>query len=86
MAEKIQTNAGILLIGPLETNFSDFFIGIQIFSFKRMHLRMFAKWCPFCLDPNVLRGSSKLYQMCLKMGFAESVVVLGPCSKTFYTF
>ena len=28
------TNAGILLIGPLETNFSEIIIGIQQFSFK----------------------------------------------------
>ena len=31
----IWTNAGILLIRPLETNFSEIFIGIQTFSFKK---------------------------------------------------
>ena len=35
----IWTNAGILLIGPLETNFSEILIGIQTFSFKKMHLK-----------------------------------------------
>ena len=34
----IWTSAGILLIGPLGTNFSEILIGIQIFSFKEMHL------------------------------------------------
>ena len=51
----IWTNAGILLIGPLGTNFSDIFTGIQTFSFKKMHLKMSSgKWRPFCLSPNVL--------------------------------
>ena len=36
----IWTNAGILLIGPLETNFIEISIGIQTFSFKKMHLKL----------------------------------------------
>ena len=48
-------NAGILLIGPLGTNFSEILIGIQTSSFKKMHLKMSsAKWRPFCLGLNVL--------------------------------
>ena len=44
----IWTIAGILLIGPLETNFSEILIGIQTFSFKKIHLKMSsAKWRPF---------------------------------------
>ena len=51
----IWTNAGILLIGPLGTNFIEILIGIQSFSFKKMHLKMSsAKWRPFCLGLNVL--------------------------------
>ena len=51
----IWTNAGILLIEPLGTNFSEILIGIQIFSFKKMRLKMSsAKWRPFCLGLNVL--------------------------------
>ena len=51
----IWTNAGILLIGPLGTNFSENLIGIQTFSFKKMHSKMLsAKWRPFCLGLNVL--------------------------------
>ena len=34
----IWTNAGILLIGTLGTNFSETLIGIQTFSFTKMHL------------------------------------------------
>ena len=49
------TNAGILLIGPLGTNFSEFPIEIHTFSFKKMHLELSSgKWRPFCLGLNVL--------------------------------
>ena len=51
----IWTNAGILLIGPLGTNFSEILIGIQTFSFKKMHSKMSSgKWRPFCHGLNVL--------------------------------
>ena len=51
----IWTNAGILLLGPLGTNFSEFLIVIHTFSFNKMHLKMSsAKWRPFCLGLNVL--------------------------------
>ena len=44
----IWTIAEILLIGPLGTNFSEILIGIQTFSFKKMHFKMSsAKWRPF---------------------------------------
>ena len=56
----IWTNAGILLIAPLGTNFSEILNGIQTFSFKKMHLKMSsAKWRPFCLGLNVLKHSHK---------------------------
>ena len=51
----IWTNAGISLIGPFRTNFSEILIRIQTFSFKKMHLKMSsAKWRPFCLGLNEL--------------------------------
>ena len=54
----IWTNAGILLIGPLETNFSEILIGIQTFPFTKMHLKMAsAKWRPFCLGLNMFKLS-----------------------------
>ena len=50
------TNAGLLLIGPLGTNFSEVLIGIQTFSFKKMHLKTSSvKWRQFCLGLNVLK-------------------------------
>ena len=52
----IWTNAGISLIGPLGTNFSEILIEIHIFSFKKMHLNMSSgKWWPFCLGLNELK-------------------------------
>ena len=53
----IWTNAGILLIGPLGTKFNEILIEIQIFSFKKMHLKMSSgKWRSFCLGLNVLKS------------------------------
>ena len=64
----IWTNAGILLIGPLGTNFIEILIRIQTFSFKKMHLRMLsAKWRPFGLSLNVLTHWALI-----------DVVVIGP--------
>ena len=51
----IWTNAGILLIGPLATNFSEILIEILTFSLEKMRSNVSsAKWRPFCLGLNVL--------------------------------
>ena len=51
----IWTNAGILLIGPLGTNFNETSIEIHTFSFKKIHLKLSSgKWRPFCRGLNVL--------------------------------
>ena len=51
----IWTNAGILSIGPLETNFSEILIKIIIVSFKKMRLKVLsAIRQPFCFGLNVL--------------------------------
>ena len=51
----IWTNAGILLIRPLGTNFSEFLVEILIVSFKKMRLKVSsAKWRLFRLGLNVL--------------------------------
>ena len=56
----IWTNAGIFLIGPLGTNFSEILIRIQTFSFRKMHLKISsAKWRPFCLGLNELIQRAK---------------------------
>ena len=41
----IWTNAGILLIGPLGTNFSEILIEIQTFSLKQIRLKMSSAKC-----------------------------------------
>ena len=53
----IWTNAGILLIAPLRTNFSKILIKIfYMFSFNKMHLKTSSeKWQPFCPGLNELR-------------------------------
>ena len=51
----IRTNAGILLIRPLGTNFIDILIENLLFSFKKMRLMVSsAKRRPFCVGLNVL--------------------------------
>ena len=65
----IWTNDGIFLIGPLGTNFSEISIGIQTFSFKKMHLKMSsATWRLFGL------GLNELLCCCVERGY------LGPVS------
>ena len=55
----IWTNAGILLIGPLGTNFSEISSEIHTFSFKKKRLnKSSAKWRPFYLGLNVLTDIS----------------------------
>ena len=51
----IWTNAGILLIPTLGTNFNEFVSEIHKFSLKKMHLKILStKWWPFCLGLNLL--------------------------------
>ena len=51
----IWTNAGILLIGPLGTNFNETSIEIHAFSLKKIHLKLSSgKLRPFCIGLNVL--------------------------------
>ena len=53
----IWTNAGILLIWPFQTNFSEISIDIQTFSFKKIYFKMSSgKWRPFCPGINVLNA------------------------------
>ena len=56
----IWTNAGILLIGTLGTNFNEISFEIHIFPFKNFHLKMSSgKWRLFCLGLNVLTWKVK---------------------------
>ena len=57
----IWTNAGILLIGPLGTNFNENSIDIRTFSFKKMHLKMSSEtWRPFSPGPKVLKANGSI--------------------------
>ena len=52
----IWTNDGIVLIGPLRTNFNENLMEILIFSFRKMRLKVSsAKWRPFCNGLNVFK-------------------------------
>ena len=64
----IWTNAGILLIGPLGTNFSEILIKILTFSLKKMRLKVSsAKRRPFCLGLNVLTNCGTLAFHCTSL-------------------
>ena len=53
----IWTIAGISLILPLRTNFSEILIKILASIFTKMHLKVSSgKWQPFCLGLIVLKG------------------------------
>ena len=62
----IWNNAGLLLIGPLRTNFSENLIEILTFSFTKMRLKVSsAKWRPFCLGLNVLTHWGRVTYTCV---------------------
>ena len=51
----IWTNVGILLIGPLGTNFNEIIIEIHTFSLQKIYFKMSSgKWQPFCFSHKVL--------------------------------
>ena len=59
----IWNNAEILLIRPLGINFSEILIKNYTFSFNKMYLKMSSgQWRPICLDHNVLKNSTLLYE------------------------
>ena len=58
----IWTNAGILSIWTLGTNFSEILGEIHSFSFLKIHRKMSsAKWCLFCLSLKELNGHKGLH-------------------------
>ena len=58
----IWNNAGILLIGPLGTNFGEILIEIQKFSLNKIRLKISSAKCrPFCLGLNVLTAVAGTY-------------------------
>ena len=70
----VWTNAGILLIGPLVTNFSEILIKIHTFLFKKMHFKMSSgKLRPFCLGLDVLTTTKRrISKLCLQFIMTSS--------------
>ena len=82
----IWTNAGILFIGPLGTNFSEILIEILTFSFKKMCLKVSSvKWRPFCLGLNVLKRIVRVVQTWVTSGLLvlSSVRLLNTFKQNF---
>ena len=72
----IWTNAGILSIGPLWTNFSEIRIEIHNFSFMRMHLKISSvKWRPFCPGEDELIPTWRCPSLALPIKIAYSLGV-----------
>ena len=69
----IWNNVGLLLIGPLGTNFNEILIKIYTFSFRKIHLKMSSgKWRPFCLGLNVLRDKDHMERVSLMLFLGHS--------------
>ena len=80
----IWTNAGILLIEPLGTNFNEILIEIHTFSLKKMHLKISSgKWRPFYLALSVLtlveHKSSCLNGVFVPLFMWVIIIVNGTC-------
>ena len=73
----IWTNAGILLIGPIGTNFNEIFFEIQKFSYKKMNLEMSsATWWPFCLGLHVLNWFSRNIPVSALEGLITYIIII----------
>ena len=84
----IWTNAVILLIGHLGTNFSEILIEILTFSFKKMRFKVSsAKRQPFCLGLNVLKmpHRSSIWDMDVfsKLSLNYSIYLMMPCNAVY---
>ena len=87
----IWTNAVILLIGPLGTNFSEISIEIQTFSLKQICLKMLSvKCCPFRLSLNIITQHCTQAWMTLKkaehQGLTLSIWFTCPSGTWFWKF
>ena len=76
----VWTNAGVLLIEPWGTNFSEIIIKILIFLFKKMHLKMLSgKWRPFCLGLNVLKfNTQRVTSICIWLKLKYRIFIFKP--------
>ena len=85
------TNVGMLLIGPIGTNFSEMLIEIHTFSFTKIDLKMSSgKLWPFCLGLNVLNSNHTkshlpIANFALAQSFWNYYVILMCCVQNFKT-
>ena len=80
----IWTNAGILLIRTLGTNFSEILSEIHKFSLKKMHLKTSpGKWRPFCLGLNML--TPFLFLIRVSISLFDLLVLWKEMQMTTYT-
>ena len=76
----IWTNVGILLVGPLGTNFGEILIETYMFSFKKMHLKISSgKWRLFCVGFNMLTGDNDNANTNHVTQFHLSLITFQPC-------
>ena len=77
------TNAGTLLIWPLEKNISDILIKIHIFAFKKVYLKISSvKWRPFCFGLSLFNT-----YLLIKYGlYTVSLSVVYDICRTFEQF
>ena len=77
----IWTSAGILLIWPFRTNFSEILIEIHTYSFIKMHLKLScAKSQPFYLGLNVSRKLDNISYMFI---WSQEAYILSWAAKNF---
>ena len=82
----IWTNAGILLIGPLGTSFSEILSEIRTFLFKKLHLKTScANWRLFCLGLNELIWGALLTHL-PRRRLASEQHLFFICSGTIYIY
>ena len=84
------TNADLLSIGPLGTNFSEIQIEIENISFMKMHVKMSSsKWRTFCYGEDELNGFVSLFLLVLwSLWYAKKILAKFVCviSKPKYCF
>ena len=72
----IWTNAGILLIGPLGTKFSEILIEILSFSFKQIHLKVSsAKWLNVLSRPQCVKFQCFFLDLILTISLTYNNVI-----------
>ena len=62
----VWSSAGILLIGPFGTSYSEILVEIHTFLFKKIHSKRSAKWRPFCFRAQYVKTAFWLrYNTCV---------------------